>query len=156
MKFTKQILTAVLLTGLVAGVLSARADDKHEDHKAEEAKPYPAVKCLISGEALDSMGKTHVLVADGQEIKFCCKSCIKDYDKDKVGYAEKLAQAEASAKPYPLKNCLVTDEGFDHGKPYVFAYEGHQIKLCCKDCLTDFKKQPAKFLKKIAAAQPAK
>ncbi len=151
MKFTKHILTAVLLTGLAAGVLSALADDKHKDHKADETKPYPSAKCLISGEALGSMGKPHVLGADGQEIKFCCKNCVKDYEKDKQGYAKKLAQAEANAKPYPLKNCLVTDEGFDHGKPYVFAYEGQQIKLCCKDCLKDFKKEPVKFLEKIAA-----
>jgi len=33
MKFTKHIL-AVLLTGLAAGVLSARADDKHAEHKS--------------------------------------------------------------------------------------------------------------------------
>lgn len=95
------------------------------------------------------MGKPHVLVAEGQEIKFCCKSCEKDYAKDKAGYAKKLAEAEAGAKPYPLKNCLVTDEGFDHVTPYVFAYEGQQIKLCCKDCLKDFNKDTAKFLKKI-------
>lgn len=156
MKFPKHIMTAVLLTGLAAGALSAGADDKHKDHKAEEAKPYPAAKCLISGEALGSMGKPHILVAEGQEIKFCCKNCVKDYEMDKAGYAKKLAQAEASAKPYPLKNCLVTDEGFDHGKPYVLAYEGQQIKLCCKDCLKDFKKEPVKFLEKIAAAKPAK
>lgn len=156
MKFTKHILTAVLLTGLAAGVLSVRADDKHKEHGAGETKPYPAAKCLISGEPLDSMGKPHVLVAEGQEIKFCCKSCVKDYEKDKAGYTKKLAEAETSAKPYPLKKCLVTDEGFDHGKPYVFAYEGQQIKLCCKDCLKDFKKEPVKFLRKVAAPQPGK
>lgn len=52
-------------------------------------------------------------------------------------------------KPYPLKACLVTGEKFDHGKPYSFAHEGQEIQLCCKDCLTDFKNDPAKYLAKL-------
>jgi len=31
-----------------------------------------------------------------------------------------------------------------------------RIKLCCKDCLKDFKKEPAKYLKKIEEAQKDK
>ena len=57
----------------------------------------------------------------------------------------------AAAKPYPLTKCLVTDEGFNHGKPYTFVHEGQEIKLCCKDCLADFKKEPSKYLSKLNA-----
>ena len=57
----------------------------------------------------------------------------------------------AAAKPYPLTKCLVTDEAFEHGKPYVFVHEGQEIKLCCKDCLADFKKEPSKYLSKLNA-----
>lgn len=57
----------------------------------------------------------------------------------------------SAAKPYPLKTCLVTDEGFDHGKPYTFIYEGQEIKLCCDGCRPDFDKEPAKYLKKLAS-----
>lgn len=39
------------------------------------------------------------------------------------------------------------------GKPYVFTHEGHEVKLCCKSCLKDFKKDPAKYLKKTAPAK---
>ncbi len=55
----------------------------------------------------------------------------------------------AAAKSYPLDKCIVTDEGFDHGKPYTFVHEGQEIKLCCKDCLADFQKDPAKYLAKL-------
>lgn len=156
MKFTKHISTTVLFVSLSAGPLIARPDDKHADQKSEEAKPYPVTKCLISGESLGSMGKPHVLAADGQEIKFCCKSCVKEYEQDKPGYLRKLAQAEASARAYPLTNCLVTGKDFVHGNPYVFAWEGQQIKLCCEDCLKDFKNEPVKFLKKIPVTQLGK
>lgn len=61
---------------------------------------------------------------------------------------------EKKPKPYPLDKCIVTDEKLgEHGKPYVFTHEGQEIKLCCKDCLKDFKKEPAKYTKKIEEAK---
>jgi hypothetical protein len=53
--------------------------------------------------------------------------------------------------PYPLKTCPVSDEklGGDMGAPYVFVYQGQEIKLCCSGCKKDFLKEPAKYLKKI-------
>jgi|ERR1035437_3449313 YHS domain-containing protein len=62
-----------------------------------------------------------------------------------------------SAKPYTLKTCIVSDEKFggDMDKPYVFVYQGQEIKLCCKDCKKKFDKEPAKYIKKLAEAQKA-
>lgn len=59
------------------------------------------------------------------------------------------------AKPYPLKTCVVSGEklGGDMGEPYVFTHNGQEIKLCCKSCLKDFKKDPAKYMKKVEAAE---
>ena len=61
--------------------------------------------------------------------------------------------AADTVKPYPasLKTCVVSGDkiGGEMGKPYVFTYEGQEVKLCCKDCLKDFKKDPAKYMKKI-------
>jgi len=59
---------------------------------------------------------------------------------------------DAAAKPYPLNTCIVTDEKLDADpamKSYSFVHEGQEIKLCCKSCLKDFKKSPAKYLKKL-------
>ena len=57
----------------------------------------------------------------------------------------------AAARPYPLNKCIVTDEAFEHGKAYTFVHDGQEIKLCCKDCLADFKKEPSKYLSKLNA-----
>lgn len=57
---------------------------------------------------------------------------------------------QASAKPYPLKTCIVTDDELDN-EPTVFVHEGQQIKLCCDGCKEDFDKEPAKYLQKLAA-----
>lgn len=59
------------------------------------------------------------------------------------------------AKPYPLKVCVVSDEKFggDMGDPYIFTHEGREVRLCCKGCLDDFKKDAAKYVKKMEAAE---
>lgn len=64
----------------------------------------------------------------------------------------------AKGKPYPLKTCVVSDEklGGDMGDPYVFKYKGREVRLCCKGCLDDFNKEPAKYLKKLDAAEKKK
>ncbi len=62
--------------------------------------------------------------------------------------------AADKAKPYPLDKCVVSDEKLDSmGKPYVFKHEGREVQLCCKSCLKDFKKDPAKYIKKIEEAE---
>ena len=60
------------------------------------------------------------------------------------------AEKKVAPKPYTLKNCVVSDEKLgEMGKPFVFEYEGQEIKLCCKNCKKKFDKEPAKFLKKM-------
>ena len=57
-------------------------------------------------------------------------------------------------KPYTLKTCIVSgDELGGMGAPYVFVHDGREIKLCCKGCLKDFKKDAAKYVKKIEEAE---
>ena len=76
------------------------------------------------------------------------------HKEDKNPPAEK---ADKKAKPYPLDTCLVSEEKLgEHGKPYVFTHEGQEIKLCCKDCLKDFKKEPAKYTAKLKIADTEK
>ena len=59
--------------------------------------------------------------------------------------------AKTAAKPYTLDVCIVTGEKLGSmGAPVVHVHEGQEVKLCCKSCLPDFKKEPAKFLAKLA------
>ncbi len=98
MKFTKHILTAVLLTGLAAGVLSVSAAEKPAGKKA---KPYPLAKCAVSDEKFEgSEMKPHEFVYEGQTIKLCCKSCLKDFNKEPAKYLKKI---EEEAKKTPVK-----------------------------------------------------
>ena len=74
----------------------------HADEKTA-VKPYPLPDCVISEEALGSMGKPIAIVYEGQEIKFCCKDCKKTFEKNPAKAMAKFdaavkAQAAAGAK----------------------------------------------------------
>ena len=65
--------------------------------------------------------------------------------------------ASTPSKPDKLTTCPVSGEKLDGmGKPYVFVYQGQEVKLCCSGCKKDFDKDPAKYLKKIQDAAAAK
>jgi hypothetical protein len=61
------------------------------------------------------------------------------------------AKADAKAKPYPLKTCVVSGEKLgEMGSPcFHHEVEGQLAESCQKD----FKKDPAKFIKKIEEAE---
>ena len=64
--------------------------------------------------------------------------------------ADQTEGTTTKAKPYPLKTCIVSGEKLGGmGAPYVFTNENREIKLCCKGCLKDFNKEPAKYIKKL-------
>lgn len=71
--------------------------------------------------------------------------------------AGSAAEKKAKLKPYTLKICIVSgDKLGEMGDPYVYEYEGREIKFCCKACVKDFKKDTAKYLKKIEEAEAKK
>ncbi|MBL9189060.1 MAG: hypothetical protein JNK23_16365 [Opitutaceae bacterium] len=60
--------------------------------------------------------------------------------------------------PYPLTTCLVAGDplGASDYVTYVHKEAGkpdRTIRLCCDGCIDDFKKEPAKFLAKLDAAE---
>jgi YHS domain-containing protein len=149
--------STVLASGaLVLTALLLQPSVSADAPKGEKPKPYPLPTCVVSGEKLaGAMGDPYVFAYQGREIKFCCKDCLRDFNKEPAKFVAKVDEAAKKVKPYPLATCLVSGEKFggDMGDPYVFVYEGREIKLCCKDCVKDFNKEPAKFLKKLDEAQ---
>ncbi len=100
MKNLKPLVLTVLLAGTVLIPLAGKADD------ARKPRPYTLTTCIVSGEKLGGdMGGPFVYIYKdknvkddaGREIKFCCKSCLKDFNKDTAGYLKKIDEAEAKA-----------------------------------------------------------
>jgi YHS domain-containing protein len=68
--------------------------------------------------------------------------------------ADEKAEAKPKPKPYTLKTCIISGEKLgEMGDPFVYVHENREIKFCCKGCLKDFKKTPAKYVKKIEEAE---
>lgn len=94
MKTLKSFLAAMVATGVLAS-LSAMAGDEKADAKL---KPYTLKVCIVSGEKLGEMGDPYVYKYKDRELKFCCKDCVKDFNKNPTKYIKKLEQEEAKAK----------------------------------------------------------
>lgn len=43
-------------------------------------RPYPLETCIVTGNALGSMGDPITRVYNGQEIKFCCEPCVEEFE----------------------------------------------------------------------------
>jgi YHS domain-containing protein len=54
------------------------------------AKPYMAKTCIVSGNKLGSMGSPVSEVYKGQEVKFCCKPCVKKFHATPEKYIESM------------------------------------------------------------------
>lgn len=57
--------------------------------EARTAK-YPLNTCIVSDNTLGSMGKVIVKKHEGKEVKFCCKPCVKKFDKDPAKFLKRL------------------------------------------------------------------
>ena len=64
---------------------------------AEQAKTYPLKTCLVSGDTLGGMGETIDCLYQGKLIRFCCKGCIKSFNKNPDKYLKELETAKKPA-----------------------------------------------------------
>lgn len=85
----------ILAAALAAFAPASRAEDTNA--VAAIIKPDLLPTCPVSGDKLGGdMGKPYIMVYQGQEVKFCCPMCKKDFDKDPAKY---LALIRAADKP---------------------------------------------------------
>jgi hypothetical protein len=61
---------------------------------AEQAKTYPLTTCLVSGDKLGGMGETIDCLYGGKLVRFCCKGCIKSFNKSPDKYLKELDSAK--------------------------------------------------------------
>jgi YHS domain-containing protein len=123
---------------------------------AAQKPSYPLEKCPISGEALGSMGDPIDFVHGTRLVRFCCKSCVKSFEKDPAPAMKQIDDAliEAQKKTYGTDQCVVSDEPLTaQGEPIDFLYGTRLVRFCCKGCIKEFRKDPAKYLTALEAAR---
>mgnify|MGYP003576021767 CR=1 FL=1 len=57
---------------------------------AGKTKSYNKDICIVTDNELGSMGRIITKVYDGQEVKFCCKPCVKKFENNPQKYLSKL------------------------------------------------------------------
>ncbi len=82
MKLTLALLSSLLLG---AGLVSA----------ADTGVPatYPLKTCPVSDEELGGMGKPVKVTHEGTDVYLCCKSCLKDFNKEPTKFVAKVKAA---------------------------------------------------------------
>ncbi|WP_035610439.1 YHS domain-containing protein [Haloferula sp. BvORR071] len=70
-----------------------KAHSKKVAKNEAKPKPYPLKKCLVTGDGLDDMDERVTTVYKGQTFEFCCKPCLKKFNKNPEKYLTALEKA---------------------------------------------------------------
>jgi len=85
-----------LPTFVIATVLCVSVLGCAPEASTEAAISYPLEICLVSDEKLgeDPDMVPYTFVHEGQEVKLCCKGCLKTFEKEPAKYLAKLQLTE--------------------------------------------------------------
>ena len=79
-------------------------------------------------------------------VAFCLLAAVS------AGFGADDKKADEKKKPKPVNAlCPLTDEKID--PDVTTQYKGKTVAFCCADCMKDFNKDPAKYMKKVEAEE---
>ncbi len=119
---------------------------------AAQSGGYPLGTCALCSGELGEGGQDLVLAET--LVRVCGVDCAA---KAKASAEETAAKVEAAAhekqaKAYALKTCVVSGEELDPSSVTEVMCNGHLLRLCCSDCIDELKKDPHKYLSKVAGS----
>jgi len=120
----------------------------------DQKKVYPSDKCLVTGEGLEEMGGAIDFLHRGRLVRFCCKGCIKKFNKDPKKFLGTLDKQviDGQKVKYPLQTCVVSGKKLGSmGEPVDVVVANRLVRLCCKGCVGKLQKDPGTFLAKLRA-----
>jgi YHS domain-containing protein len=85
-RIPKPALPALLIAAILWAVTAAGG--VAEDAPPAVVKPYPLDNCVVSNDKIDP--QVPPLIYNGQEYRFCCRGCIKKFNRDPEKYAARL------------------------------------------------------------------
>ena len=99
----------ILMIALVVGISGCGSGTSTSGKKPyTNTDGYPLDTCVVSGEKLGTMGDPFIIKYQQKTVKFCCGSCLKEFNKEPAKYMSILEEAEkknkeAEAKSMPVK-----------------------------------------------------
>jgi YHS domain-containing protein len=145
----KPTIYAVIVLTLAGITATATAQHADKPKKSEDSTAAKLPACPVMGESIDFNVST---MTDDGPVYFCCKSCIKKYEKAPDKYADKVAKQRAALKklPHIQVTCPISGEPVD--KSAFAEQDGNKVYFCCNDCKAKFTAHPDAFKAKLAAS----
>jgi len=114
-----------------------------------EKTPVPQTTCPVLGGKINKD-----LYADyqGKRVYFCCAACADEFKKDPAKYVKKLEDAGVTLEKTPVPQTACPVLGGKINKELFADYQGKRVYFCCAGCADEFKKDPAKYVKKLEDA----
>jgi YHS domain-containing protein len=114
---------------------------------AEQAPaPKPQTTCPVSGNPID---KKIYVDHEGYRIYFCCDKCPPAFKKDPDIYMKKFQEEGVTLEKAPVAQTTCPILGNPIDKKAYTDYQGKRIYFCCKGCIPEFSKDPAKYVKQL-------
>jgi len=83
-------------------IAAVDAKEKKKESKSTAVK-YPLTTCIITGNDLGTMGHPITKIYNGQEVKFCCKPCVAEFEKNQEQYLSKIKESLPQTTPVEKK-----------------------------------------------------
>ena len=140
---TVRMITALSAAIVGLSLLTAKAEP------AKDAKAPKLPLCPVMDEPVNFYVQADT--KDGP-VYFCCKKCIGEYEKETAKFADKVAAQRKALHELPAVQVSCPISGHAVDKKVTIEDHGHTIAFCCKKCIGEFKKEPAKYHGKLMAS----
>ena len=154
----------LLFLALAAGLFLVQTTPAQDSRPAQrpavkkafvfEGEPYLLAKDP-TGADLTKVEKPVVIDYEGRELRFASERNLKTFRAAPDKYLERVdKEMIADQLPYyPLTKCPISGEDLgDMGKPIDLVYKNRLVRLCCKMCIKDFRKNPDKVIAELNRA----
>lgn len=123
---------------------------------AAQKRSYPLKTCAVTGEPLGDQAVDHVYGT--RLVRLANAAAVVAFDRDPKAAMAKVDKAliDAQRPSYALKTCPVSNEPLEGSAdmtPVDYLYGTQLVRLCCKSCIRTLEKDPAPYLKAVAAAK---
>jgi YHS domain-containing protein len=113
--------------------------------KTDASKRVAQTLCPITGKAIN---KDISVDYKGKRVYFCSADCPAVFNKDPDKYIKEM---EAKGITLDKLQTMCPVMGGKITKDSFADYKGQRVYFCCPMCPPEFKKDPEKFLQKMAA-----
>ena len=119
---------------------------------------YPLDTCVVMEDSKlgdPEMGEPVNLIYKNRLVRFCCRMCVRDFNKDPQKFLTKLDNAiiEKQRAHYPLDTCTISGQKLGSmGEPAEKVYGNRLVRFCCEACVVPFEKDPTPHRRQLDKA----